>query len=92
MIYPYGNPSSNETLFWGQEPRTRGTYSILTSCIITLGLCVLTAVHLNVPDYGKLMPQYRRKVWWLMIGLFAPEQVGQVTQYCSDYKVPVLLP
>lgn len=77
MFYPYGNPSSNETLSWGAEPGYRGTFSILSSCIITIGLCVWTAVHLNVLEYGKTMPQFWRKVWWLIIGLFAPELVSK---------------
>ncbi|KAH5025437.1 hypothetical protein HBI82_185340 [Parastagonospora nodorum] len=76
MFHPYGNPSSNETLLWGAEPRFRGTYSILSSCIITIGLCVWTAVHLNVPEHGKVMPQFLRKVKWLAVGLFAPELVA----------------
>ncbi|KAH4038915.1 hypothetical protein HBH92_154450 [Parastagonospora nodorum] len=76
MFRPYGDPSSNETLSWGAEPRYRGTYSILSSCIITIGLCVWTAVHLNVPEHGKVVPQFWRKVKWLAIGLFAPEMVA----------------
>lgn len=84
MLHPYGDPSSNETLLWGAEPRYRGTYSILSSCIITIGLCVWTAEHLNVPENSKAMPQFWRKVKWLAIGLFAPEMV-------SDQSTNILL-
>ncbi|KAH7396802.1 hypothetical protein DE146DRAFT_789449 [Phaeosphaeria sp. MPI-PUGE-AT-0046c] len=76
MFYPYGNPQSNQTLSWGAEPKYRGTYSILSSCIITIALCVWTAVHLNVPEHGRIMPQFWRKMSWMLVGLLAPELVA----------------
>lgn len=38
-------------------------------------LCVWTAVHLNVPEHGKLEAQFWRKVGWMFIALLAPEAV-----------------
>ncbi|KAK1752185.1 hypothetical protein QBC47DRAFT_389961 [Echria macrotheca] len=38
----------NESV-WQPEPGGRGTYSLLSSCLVTMILCVWTAVHLNIP-------------------------------------------
>ena len=38
----------NSTVSWHSEPNVRGTFSILVSCIVTLSLCVWTALHLNI--------------------------------------------
>ncbi|KAF2464834.1 uncharacterized protein BDR25DRAFT_295994 [Lindgomyces ingoldianus] len=69
----------NDTLAtgWVPEPHTRGTWSILSSCLVTISLCVWAAVHLNVPRYGesRWRPWFRR-FYWLLIGLFAPEIVA----------------
>ncbi|KAJ7191419.1 hypothetical protein GGX14DRAFT_578999 [Mycena pura] len=61
--------------WWMDEPNTRGTYSLVSSCIFTLGLCVWTAVHLNIPERGGGARQFFRKLGWLAIGLLAPEAV-----------------
>ncbi|KAE9402633.1 hypothetical protein BT96DRAFT_991072 [Gymnopus androsaceus JB14] len=53
------------------DPEFRGTYNLVSSCIVTLGLCVWTAVHLDVPTSSVL--QYWRKVKWVMLGMLAPE-------------------
>lgn len=67
---------------WQPEPLGRGTYGLLSSCILTMVLCVWTAVHLNLPEHRghdhKYLPSYQmgRKMWWLLLGLFAPEIVA----------------
>lgn len=72
--------ASNETV-WQAEPRGRGTYGLVSSCVITMVLCIWTAVHLNFPDYDepeiKYLPprQTLRRIFWLLMGLFAPEIV-----------------
>jgi hypothetical protein len=76
MFRPYSDPNSNETLSWGAEPRYRGTYSILSSCIITIALCVWTVVHLNVPEDSRIMPSFWRKVCCMLVGILAPELVS----------------
>jgi hypothetical protein len=75
MFSPYGSESDNYTSAWRSEPRDRGTFSILSTCLITLCLCVWTAVHLNVPEHERLSLQWLRKVGWLAMGVFAPEMV-----------------
>lgn len=69
-------PPVNATFYsWKAEPYIRGTSSILTSCLITLTLCVWTAVHLNIPKYRKASQATWRKVVWLFTAMLAPELV-----------------
>ena len=75
MFSPYGSDSDNYTSAWRSEPKDRGTFNILSTCLITLCLCVWTVVHLNVPEHERLSSQWLRKVGWLAMGVFAPEMV-----------------
>lgn len=76
MFTPFGTLASNQTAAWHPEPRERGTFSILSSCLTTLVLCVWTAVHLNIPETGKEHLQKYRRAGWLVLGLLAPELVA----------------
>ena len=75
--------ASNETV-WRPEPTTRGTFGLLSSCVITMILCIWTSLHLNIPDVDEprikyLPPRHTlRKAYWVLIGLFAPEFVAWV--------------
>jgi hypothetical protein len=40
-----------------------------------MGICVWSAVHLNIPEQGKSNRQFGLKVGWLIVGLLAPEMV-----------------
>ena len=73
----YSPFSGNESLTsgWHEEPQIRGTWSILSSCIITISLCVWAAAHLNIPEYKKHGWQFWRRLGWLIVELFAPEVV-----------------
>lgn len=71
-----GNCCSNRTITWQPEPLARGTWSILSVCVITTALCVWTALHLNIPPRDQKHLQFWRKLYWLGIGLFAPEIVA----------------
>src|SRR4051812_45670634 len=58
------------------EPDGRGTFGILKSCVITLVLCVYTALHLNIPPANSSTTfLIWRKTKWILVGLFAPEVV-----------------
>lgn len=65
---------SNDTITWQPEPNVRGTFTILSTCIITLLLCVYSSVHLNLPaiDRSKTFIGLRRAAW-VLCGLIAPE-------------------
>lgn len=78
MAVAFGNVTANHTDPWTPEPNGRGTWSLLSSCVITIALCAWTALHLNVPEHGKADRQWLRKTKWLMLGLTAPEMVVYV--------------
>ena len=78
MIDVFGNVTNNGGAAWVSEPNGRGTWGILSTCIITISLCVWTAVHLNIPEHHKVRQQTWRKVKWLVLGLLAPEMVAYV--------------
>ena len=79
MFAPYSNGSENGTATWHVEPTYRGTYTILSTCLVTLGLCVWNALHLNIPAQGSaLTRKWREKLGWLLVGIFAPELVAWV--------------
>ncbi|OCL05631.1 hypothetical protein AOQ84DRAFT_390758 [Glonium stellatum] len=76
MFAPFGNLSANHTLPWRPEPNHRGTFGLLSSCLVTMTLCVWTAAHLNIPAHRKASQQTWRKVRWLIMGIFALEMVA----------------
>jgi hypothetical protein len=61
---------------WYEPPNERGTWDIIVSCVLTLTICVWSALHLNVPtEDSKLAERNYRRVRWIVLGLFAPELV-----------------
>jgi hypothetical protein len=61
---------------WVPKASYRGTWDVLYSCTITLGLCVYTAIHLNIPSLEESrFSFYLRKTKWVVIAVFAPEVV-----------------
>ena len=75
-------PVLNNTLVhWTEEPATRGTAGILFSCIVSLGLCIWTAVHLNVEPIESsetritFVTRVAGKITWAITALIAPELV-----------------
>ncbi|KAI9771424.1 MAG: hypothetical protein M1840_002044 [Geoglossum simile] len=71
--------ASNETVVgWIPECKGRGTLGILISCIATLGVCVWTALHLNVLPIGPHFEPasvFVGKCVWALTTLIAPEIV-----------------
>ena len=66
----------NETLLhgWKSEPRGRGTWSILWSCLATIFICTWSSQHLDVPvRRGKWYRQLLRKIGWMLVAFMAPE-------------------
>ena len=73
----FGNSSTiHRTATWKPEPNRRGTFGILSTCLVTLSLCVWTAIHLNIPSSeerfteeprdqtGGLEESSSEKRWW----------------------------
>lgn len=55
------------------EPKGRGTVRLVLSCVITLILCVWTAIHINIipnPTFARVL---KYKALYVFMGLFAPE-------------------
>ena len=75
----FGN--GTDIVHWKPSPTARGTFDILTTCIITMLLCVWTAVHLNVSPPGSVWGPRLRKVGWLILALLAPEMIAYTAWY-----------
>ncbi|KAH8148307.1 uncharacterized protein LAJ45_07760 [Morchella importuna] len=57
------------------SPRGRGTMDLMFTCVITLSLCVWTAVHPNIIARSTYMDRLRYKALYVVLGLFSPEIV-----------------
>ena len=71
---------------WVDDPDGRGTFTIASSCVLTLSLCVYTAIHLNVRPYRKTeLQSWIETIKWVVFGILAPELVVFVAwrQYVS---------
>ena len=75
-LWIFGN-GNNGTAQWMADPSNgRGTWTILSTCIITLSLSVFTALHLNIPAHKSSDAQnYGMKVKYVFYGLLAPELI-----------------
>lgn len=68
-------PSPRDPLGWQPQPRGRGTFQIILSCALTLGLCVWTAIHPDVRSGKTSYERVRHKLWLAVLALFVPEIV-----------------
>lgn len=55
------------------EPRGRGTIGLVFSCVITLTLCVWTAIHMNIVPRPSVRRALLYKGAFLLLGIFVPE-------------------
>ena len=70
------NRSQTKFVGYVQDPDGRGTASLFLSCVLTLILCVWSALHLNVPPPGEHRAScFFRNLRWIITGVFAPELV-----------------
>ena len=69
--------SNNGTAYWEPDPSNgRGTWAILSSCIITLTLCVYTSLHLNIEAHqSSSATTFLMKTKYVLVGLLAPEMM-----------------
>ena len=75
----FGN--GTDLVYWNPSPNTRGTFDILSTCLITMLLCVWTAVLLNISPPGSFWSPKLRKVGWLVLALLAPEMIAYTAWY-----------
>ncbi|KAM7194158.1 hypothetical protein V8F20_008078 [Naviculisporaceae sp. PSN 640] len=79
MWSPLGDEPLNTSPSWRPEPEGRGHYGIISTCVITLSLCIWSALHLNVPEHkSSAFGQTMTKVKWLFVGLLAQEIIAFV--------------
>ena len=75
MVLPVFGTNTQQA-HWQPNPGGRGTSSLLQTCLITLGRCVYSAIHLNIPRHRATnREKVFAKLKWLTIALFAPELV-----------------
>ena len=71
---PNSTETSKQIVGYVQDPDGRGTISLMISCMLTLVLCVWSALHLNVPGPKHT---WSKDVWlntrWIIAGIYAPE-------------------
>ena len=76
MVSPTNNSDTYQTLGWQSDPNGRGTFTVVSSCLLTLGICVYSAMHLNVPPYKESSWRFWfRTCKWGLLGVFGPELV-----------------
>lgn len=80
--------TTNHTIVsgWVDDPDGRGTFTIASSCVLTLSLCVYTAIHLNVRPHRRTeLQSWIETAKWVVFGILAPELVVFVAwrQYVS---------
>lgn len=88
QLYRTTSATSNNTIVsgWVDDPDGRGTFTIASSCVLTLSLCVYTAIHLNVrPHRQTELQSWIETTKWVIFGILAPELVVFVAwrQYVS---------
>src|ERR1700722_8635375 len=61
---------------WISEPSGRGTAGLLYTCLITIFLCVWSAMHINIPErnYSRT-GNFFYKVFFAVFAIIAPEVV-----------------
>lgn len=74
MGLPIFGTSNYTSPRWEPEISTRGTWGLIQTCVLTLGLCIYSAFHLNVFDpkstwWAELLVRAK----WLLVALLAPE-------------------
>ncbi|KAI0807897.1 hypothetical protein C8Q74DRAFT_1229982 [Fomes fomentarius] len=57
---------------WQEEPKFRGTFTILTSCLSTLFICTWSVLQVDVQHGKSTITRFRDKCGWLLVGLLAP--------------------
>jgi hypothetical protein len=65
-----------ETVGFVKEDNQRDTISLLFSCFLTIGLCVYTAIHFNIPPKNE--PSHvtvLKQLKWCITGILSPEAI-----------------
>ena len=60
---------------WVNEPDGRGTWGLIQSCLVTLFLCVYTAIHLHIRPHQSQRRQWLRRIGVSLLASVLPEYV-----------------
>ncbi|TIC93692.1 Neutral alpha-glucosidase C [Colletotrichum higginsianum] len=66
---------------WVASPVVRGSIDIIWTCVVTLGACVYTVLHLNVPAKNGRYAGLIDKLRWVVIAILFPEYVLVIAAY-----------
>lgn len=58
---------------WVNEPHGRGTWGLVQSCLVTLFLCVYTAIHLNIHAHQSMRRSWLRRIVASLLACAWPE-------------------
>ena len=61
------------TYAWVDEPDGRGTWGLVQSCLVTLFLCVYTAIHLNIQPHQSKKKSWLRRIVASLLAAAGPE-------------------
>ena len=68
--------NTEPTVGWVWDGNTRGTFGLVVTCVLTLSLCVHSAVHLNIPPPKESnLQSWLRTTKWVLLGILGPELV-----------------
>lgn len=93
------NPGTGVEPSWVPSPDGRGTIDIILSCVLTLGLCVWTAVHCDIVPNSTEWQRIFYKASWMFVALLAPEIVVSCSfcqwreakklhkYWCDEFKI-----
>lgn len=70
---PLTDVSANAEPVYVPEPKGRGTFRLMFSCVVTLIICVWTAIHPNIITNPTLGRRLGMKALYVILGLFSPE-------------------
>lgn len=75
-----------------QEPRGRGTISLIWSCLATFGLCIWTAIHPNVIPDSTVWSRLFYKLYWALCAALLPEFILMCAfgQFRKAWKIRAL--
>jgi hypothetical protein len=91
MLQLFGTAPINGAACWRKGPDERGTFNILSVCILTLVLCAYSSLHLDIPRHGRTHWTHHmwRKTSWVCVALVAPEYVSQSAYPpCNPHSLP----
>lgn len=70
----FGN--ATDSAVWQPDPNGRGTSGLLQQCLITVGLSIYSAIHLNIPEHKSTgADKALSKICWVLGALLTPEWI-----------------